>query len=155
MGPVLPQRGLEWADSALAVEPTYELAHAAALMLSIEARDWGLAERHLLALHRIVQGRGRVAPLSHAARIAALKGDRAGARRLALAAERLVDSTSLTRHEAVWLGHAFATAGDTARAYRWLAAFSPRADVHFQLHLHRDPALGWLRDPRYRSLLSP
>jgi cytochrome c-type biogenesis protein CcmH/NrfG/tRNA A-37 threonylcarbamoyl transferase component Bud32 len=149
-----PANGLKWADSALAIEPTYELARAAALLLSIEARDWRLAERHLLALNSVVQGRGRVAPLSHAARIAALKGDRAGSRRLALTAERLVDSTSLTRHEAVWLGHAFSSAGDTARAYRWLAAFSPRDDVHFQLHLHRDPALAWVRDPRYRRLLS-
>ena len=150
-----PAKGLEWADSALAIEPTYELARAAAVLLSIEARDWRLAEQHLLALERVVQGRGRVSPLCHAARIAAFKGDRAGARRLALAAERLVDSATLTRHESAWLGHAFSAAGDTARAYRWLAAFSPRGDVHFQLHLHRDPGLGWLRDRRYRGLLSP
>jgi cytochrome c-type biogenesis protein CcmH/NrfG/tRNA A-37 threonylcarbamoyl transferase component Bud32 len=148
-------KGLKWADSALAIEPAYELARAAALLLSIEARDWRLADQHLLAMERIVQGRGRAAPLAHAARIAGLKGDHGGARRLALAAERLVDSTTLTRHESAWLGQAFAAAGDTARAYRWLAAFAPRGDVHFQLHLHRDPGLAWLRDPRYRGLLSP
>jgi tetratricopeptide (TPR) repeat protein len=152
---VSPAKGFKWADSALAIEPTYELARSAALVLSIQARDWRLAEQHLLALERIVQGRGRVNPLAHTARIAALKGDRPGAGRLALAAERLVDSTTLTRHESAWLGHAFSAAGDTARAYRWLAAFSPRGDVHFQLHLRRDPALAWLRDPRYRGLLSP
>jgi tetratricopeptide (TPR) repeat protein len=150
-----PAKGLKWADSALAIQPAYELARGAALLLSIEARDWRLAEQHLLALERMVQGRGRVTPLSHAARIAALKGDRAGARRLALAAERLVDSTTLTKHEAAWLGDAFSAAGDTARAYHWLAAFSPRNDVHFQLHLRRDPALEWVRGPRYRDLLSP
>ena len=150
-----PEKGLKWADSALAIEPTYELARAAALVLSIEARDWRLAEQHLLALERIVQGRGRLSPLTHAARIAAYKGDRAEARRLALAAEQLVDSATLTRHESVWLGEAFSAAGDTARAYRWLAAFAPNGDVHFQLHLHRDPGLAWLQGPRYRGLLSP
>jgi hypothetical protein len=50
---------------------------------------------------------------------------------------------------------AFSAASDTSRAYRWLAAYSPRAEVHFQLHLHREPSLAWLRDPRYRSLLAP
>jgi hypothetical protein len=93
---VSPAKGFKWADSALAIEPTYELARSAALVLSIEARDWRLAEQHLLALERIVQGRGRVNPLAHTARIAALKGDRPGAGRLALAAERLVDSTTLS-----------------------------------------------------------
>ena len=70
-------------------------------------------------------------------------------------AERLVDSAALTHHQSVFLGVAFSAASDTARAYRWLASFSPRGDLHFQLHLHREPALAWLRDPRYRGLLSP
>ena len=150
-----PADGIKWADSALAVDPTYELARNAAVQLAIELRDWPLAERHLLALQRVAQGPDRVNPLAHAARLAALRGDAASARRFAAAAERLADSTTLTSHQSVFLGVAFSAAGDTARAYRWLAAFSPRADVHFQLHLHREPALAWLRKPRYRGLLSP
>jgi len=69
--------------------------------------------------------------------------------------ERLADCTTLTPHQSVFLGEALSAAGDTARAYRWLAALSPRGDVHFQLHLPREPALAWLRDPRYHALLSP
>jgi serine/threonine protein kinase/Tfp pilus assembly protein PilF len=150
-----PADGIQWADSALAVDPTYELARNAAVQLAIELRDWPLAERHLLALQRVAQGPDRVNPLSHAARLAALRGDAATARRFAAAAERLVDSTGLTLHQSVFLGVALSAAGDTARAHRWLGSFSPRGDVHFQLHLHREPALAWLRDPRYRGLLSP
>ena len=150
-----PTDGIKWADSALAVDPTYELARNAAVQLAIELRDWPLAERHLLALQRVAQGPDRVVPLAHAARLAALRDDAATARRLAAAAERLVDSTTLTLHQSVFLGQAFSAAGDTARAYHWLASFSPRGDVHFQLHLHREPALAWLRDPPYRGLLSP
>jgi hypothetical protein len=144
-----------WADSALAVDPTYELAQSAAVQLATELRDWRLAERHLLALQRVAQDPDRVVPLADAARLAALKGDAATARRSAAAAERLADSTTLTLHQSVFLGVALSAAGDTARAYRWLTAFSPRGDNHFQLHLHREPALVWLREPRYRSVLTP
>jgi len=150
-----PADGMRWADSALAIDPTYELARNAAVQLAIELRDWPLAERHLLALQRVAQGPDRVVPLGDAARLAALRGDTATARRFAAAAERLVDSTSLTLHQSVFLGMAFSSRGDTARAYRWLASYSPRGDVHFQLHLHREPALAWLRDARYRDLLAP
>jgi hypothetical protein len=79
----------------------------------------------------------------------------AGARRLAHDAERLVDSAKLTKHESVYLAEGLSAAGDTARAFKWISAFSPRNDLHFQLHLHRDPALAWLHDARYRSVLSP
>ena len=150
-----PADGIMWTDSALAVDPTYELAREAAVQLATELRDWPLAERHLLALQRVAQGPDRMVPLADAARLAALRGDAATAQRFAGAAERLVDSTTLTMHQSVFLGVAFSAAGDTARAYRWLTSFSPRGDVHFQLHLHREPALVWLRDPQYRSLLSP
>jgi tetratricopeptide (TPR) repeat protein len=150
-----PADGIKWADSALAVDPTYELARNAAVQLAIELRDWPLAERHLLALQRVAQGPDRVNPLAHSARLAALRGDAASARRFAAAAERLADSATLTLHQSVFLGEALSAAGDTARAYHWLDSFSPRGDIHFQLHLHREPALAWLRDPRYRGLLSP
>jgi tetratricopeptide (TPR) repeat protein/tRNA A-37 threonylcarbamoyl transferase component Bud32 len=150
-----PNEGIRWADSALSIDPTYQLARSAAVLLAIEASDWRRAEQHLLALQRVAHGRERVIPLTHGARLAASTGDGATARRLALAAEQLVDSASLTKHESVFLGDAFSAAGDTARGYWWLAAYSPRYDVHFQLHLKRDPELAWLRDARYSGLLAP
>ena len=149
-----PRSGMRWADSALAIDPTYQVGRAAALILALNAGDVRLAEQHLLALQRVTRGRERVNPLSHAARLAALKGDGAAARRLAQMAGQLVDSATLTRHESVFLAAGFSAAGDTGQAYRWLAAYSPRNDVHFQLHLNRDPAIAWVRDERYRHLLS-
>jgi tRNA A-37 threonylcarbamoyl transferase component Bud32/Tfp pilus assembly protein PilF len=150
----MPAGGMKWADSALALDPTYTLARDAAVVLAIETGNLRLAEQHLLALERITSGRERAAALARAARLAALRGDAAGARRNALAAEQLVDSASLTKHESVFLADAFSAAGDTARAYRWLAAYSPRNDIHFQMHLARDPELTWVKSERYRGLLS-
>jgi Tfp pilus assembly protein PilF len=149
-----PRSGMLWADSALAIDPTYQLGRSAAVHLALEAGDLRLAERHLLALQRVARGRERVLPLTHAARLAALKGDNAASRRFAQEAGQLVDSTTLTKHESVFLAAAFSAAGDTAEAYRWLAVYSPRTDIHFQLHLHTDWELAWLRDERYRHLLS-
>jgi Tfp pilus assembly protein PilF/tRNA A-37 threonylcarbamoyl transferase component Bud32 len=147
--------GLRWADSAIAIEPNYEVARSAALQLAIEKHDWPLAERHLLAYKRIAQGTDRPLALAHEARLTALRGDVPAARRLAVLAEQLVDSVNFTKHHAAFLGAAFAAVGDTARAYAWLARYTPRSDVHFQLHLKRDPPLAWVHDPRYRSILSP
>jgi len=149
-----PRSGMRWADSTLAIDPTYQLGRSAAVHLALEAGDLRLAERHLLALQRVARGRERVIPLTHAARLAALKGDGAAARRFAQEAGQLVDSATLTKHESVFLAAAFSAAGDTAVAYRWLAAYSPRADIHFQLHLRRDWELAWVRSERYGELLS-
>ena len=53
---------MQWADSALAIDPTYQLGRSAAVILALEARDLGLAEQHLLALQRVVHAaRERVA----------------------------------------------------------------------------------------------
>jgi Tfp pilus assembly protein PilF len=146
--------GLKWADSALAIDPTLGLAHEAAADLSIEIRDWPLAERQSEVYRRLSTGADRASALGGAARLSALRGDVAAARRFALAAEKTVDSATLTKHQASYLGLAFAAIGDTARAVKWLASFSPRADVHYQLHLHRDPGLAWVREPKYRWLLA-
>jgi hypothetical protein len=54
----------------------------------------------------------------------------------------------------VYLATAWTAIGDTARALRWLSAYSPRADLHFQLHLKRDPLLRWIASKR-PSLLAP
>ena len=152
-GAGIPFRGLAWADSAIAIDPSHILAREDEVTLAIELHDWPLAERHLLALQRVARGADAVMPFAHAARMASVRGDRAQARRLALEGERTVDSTKLTKHQAVYLGEAWSAAGDTARAFRWISAFTPRNDVHFQLHLHRDPWFVWLRDERYRSVL--
>ena len=145
--------GRMWADSAIAVDPTYVLGRETALQVAIEIGDWRTADRHALAMGQMQKGRERVTVLAHMARLAGKRGDTVSARRLALEAERLVDSASLTKHEAAYLGEAFSAAGDTARAIHWIAAFQPRGDLHFQLHLHRDPGLAWIRGSGRDSLL--
>ena len=146
--------GLTWADSALAIDPTLGVAHEAAADLSIEIRDWARAERQTEVYRRLSTGADQASALGGAARLSALRGNRIDAKRFALAAERTVDSATLTKHQASYLGLAFSSIGDTARAVKWLTAFSPRADVHYQLHLHRDPGLVWVRGPKYRFLLA-
>ena len=146
--------GLKWADSALAIDPTLGVAREAAADLSTEIRDWPRAERQIEVYRRLSTGADQASALGGAARLSALRGDRVEAKRFALAAEKTVDSATLTKHQASYLGLAFSSIGDTARAVKWLAAFSPRADVHYQLHLHRDPGLAWLRAPKYRWLLA-
>jgi serine/threonine protein kinase len=148
-----PAAGVQWADSAVAVEPTSALAREAAALIALDLRDWPAADRQLTAARQVAVGADATGALAHAARAAAARGDLAIARRLAAQAEQTVGSAGFTKHQAATLGEAFSAAGDTARAVRWLSAFSPRADVHYQLHLHRDPGLRWLRDPRYAWLL--
>jgi len=150
-----PQPGIRWADSALAVDPTYWLARDAGVVLAMETGNLRLAEENLLALQQVVRGRDRVTPLVRSAQLAALRGDVIGARIFAHEAEQLVDSTSMSKHESLFLAAAFAAAGDTARAYHWLASYSPRNDVHFQLHLQRERELAWVHDERFRRLLAP
>lgn len=145
--------GRKWADSSIVVDPTYVLGREAALLSAIESADWRSADRHALALGQMLKGRERVTVLCHSARLANQRGDRATARRLAAEAERLVDSVTLTKHESANLGEAFSAAGDTTRAVYWLAAYQPRGDLHFQLHLHRDPALSWIHGSAYKRLL--
>ena len=147
-------QGMKWADSALVIDETFGLAREVAADLAIELRNWPLAERQTDAYRRLALGADQASALGQAARLSSLRGDAAGARRFALAAEKTVDSATLTKHQASYLGIAFSAAGDTARAMKWLAAFLPRADVHYQLHLHRDPGLIWVQQSKYRWLLA-
>jgi serine/threonine protein kinase len=148
-----PAQGLKWADSALAIDPTYPLAREAAALLAIELHNWPLAERQVDAYQRIATGPDVVSALGHAARLASLRGDLAKARRLAAQAERLVDSATITKHQAAYLAEGLSAAGDTAGAAKWLAVFAPRGDVHYQSHLHLDPALAWVATDKYKWLL--
>jgi hypothetical protein len=57
-------------------------------------------------------------------------------------------------HTAVFMAEAYAGLGDADRAIAWLRAYTPRASLHFQLHLHCDPPFAPIEaDPRFRSLL--
>jgi hypothetical protein len=60
------------------------------------------------------------------------------------AAERSGRIEDPSRHAAIFVAAAAAQLGDTARAVEWLRAYTPREDLHFQLHLKREPALRWV-----------
>ncbi|MEO5579669.1 MAG: hypothetical protein ABIR58_03355 [Gemmatimonadaceae bacterium] len=56
-------------------------------------------------------------------------------------------------HEAAYMGAALAAVGDTAGAVRMMNSYQPREDMHFQLHLKRDPRLRWLDGKWGKDLL--
>jgi len=139
--------GTRWADSAVAVDPTYFLARDAAAFLALATGRADVAIRHGEAEQRT---RGHEPPLPYCLIAAALarSGESGDARRYALQAESLANSTRPSKHEAVYLAIAWSAIGDTARAIRWLSAYAPRADLHFQLHVKRDPELRWIATAR-------
>ena len=52
------------------------------------------------------------------------------------------------------LAQAYAGLGDADHAIAWLRRYTPRNDLHFQLHLRCDPPFAPIEtDPRFRSLL--
>ena len=67
----------------------------------------------------------------------------------------VADTTHPTVHDAAYLAWAFVATNQPERALRILERYEPRRDMHFQLHLQRDPALDPLRsNPRFRALLA-
>ena len=142
-----------WADSAVVVEPAFFLARDASTFLALAMNHPDVAMRHAEAVQRT---RGHEPPMPYCllAAASARRGDLASARRYALQAESLVSTPRASKHDAVYLGIAWTAVGDTLRALRWLSAYSPRADLHFQLHLKRDPALRWIATV-HPALLAP
>jgi hypothetical protein len=109
--------------------------------------------RHAEAVTR-TRGHEPPIPFCLLAAATARRGDIANARQYAIQAEELVNKPQASKHDAVYLAIAWTAIGDTARAIRWLTAYPPRADLHFQLHLKRDPELRWIAKVR-PSLLTP
>jgi Flp pilus assembly protein TadD len=144
---------LRWADSAVAVEPTYFLAREASTFLALATGRADVAMRHAEAVTR-TRGHEPPIPFCLLAAATARRGDIASARRYAVQAEELVNKPQASKHDAVYLAIAWAAIGDTARAIQWLTAYPPRVDLHFQLHLKRDPDLRWIAKVR-PSLLTP
>jgi tRNA A-37 threonylcarbamoyl transferase component Bud32/tetratricopeptide (TPR) repeat protein len=146
--------GKRWADSAIAVDPTYFLARDAAAFLALAMHDPAQAVRHAEASQR-ASGHEPPIPPAILATAAARSGDLKLARHYALQAEAvLADRRGPSKHEAAYLGIAWAAVGDTARAIRWMSAYTPRGDLHYQLHLKREPDLRWIAKTR-PALLTP
>ena len=146
--------GLQWTDSAIKLDPTYQVGRNIAALLNIALGNPLDALRHLDVVRRLTTDREQVNPLAMIAIAQAALGDRAKARETIEIAKRLFDMEKPAVHEAAYLGAALAAAGDTIGAVRLLKAYTPRGDLHFQLHLKRDPSLRWLRGSWGKDLLT-
>ncbi|MDP3773847.1 MAG: hypothetical protein Q8Q85_06215, partial [Gemmatimonadales bacterium] len=141
-----------WADSVVAVDPTLVVARYAAGTVAIERGRRSEAEAQLQACNRLATS-ADVQCLTGLARLAARTGDPAAARDYLAQALARTDSISPSVHGAVYLACAYATLGDPDRALSWLTRYSPRRDMHFQMHMRYEPALDALRsDPRLQAL---
>ena len=144
-----------WADSSIALQSTFVLGRQIATQIAMEMGNPADARRHAEAEVQITTGREQALALPSLARAIAAQGDSAAARAFVKRAMTLIDPTSPNAHEAAYVGAGLAAVGDTARALRLLSAYQPRGDLHYQLHLKRDPGLKWLKEGYGKNLLLP
>ena len=149
------ERGLKWADSAIKLDPTYQVSRIASGQLNVALGRPLEALRHLDVVLRLAVGREKVNALSVMAKAQAALGDRGKARETVAIATGLFDMGKPVVHEAAFGGAALAAIGDTAAAVRLMKTYSPRGDLHYQLHLKRDPDLRWLKGSWGKDLLVP
>jgi len=138
-----PDRAGILADSAVALDPVNVLAREMAWQAAAARGRWDEVERHASALQRAAMGQPEEFAIAGLVRARLARGDSAGARALIRQAVTVFDSTKPTLHQAAFIGASLAAVGDTASAVRWLQAFQPREDLHFQLHVKRDDGLRW------------
>jgi tRNA A-37 threonylcarbamoyl transferase component Bud32/tetratricopeptide (TPR) repeat protein len=138
-----PARGAIYADSAVALDPVSVVARETAWQTAAARGRWDEVERHASALQRSTMGQPQEFAIAGLVRARLGRGDSAGARALIRQAVAVFDATKPTLHQAAYIGASLAAVGDTASAVRWLEAFQPREDLHFQLHLKRDDGLHW------------
>ena len=144
-----------WVDSAMAVDPNYMLGRYTQGQIAVE-------------LGQVVRGRGafdaarRLSTdvevpnaLAGGAQVEARGGTARDARRILQRAESLAATyRPAPLHTAVYLAQAYASLGDGEHAVAWLRRYTPREDLHFQLHLRCDPAFDRVaRDPSFQRLL--
>ena len=144
-----------WGDSVVALDPTYLLGRTTVAYTSVERGDYARARAAFAASARLTTDVEALHTTAGMALAEARAGNRAEARRLLQQADSEAAAYSpLPLHTAVFLANAYAGLGDVTRAVGWLRRYSPRNDLHFQLHLRCDPSFAPIeRDPRFRQLL--
>jgi tetratricopeptide (TPR) repeat protein len=144
-----------WADSAIAVDPTFQQVRLAAGATQIERGDFVRARAAFEAAERLSTDVEAVNAQLGLAMTAARAGAPADARRLLQRAESLsARYTPPPLHTVVWIAEAYAELGDVTRAVAWLQRYAPMGDMHFQMHLRCDPPFTRIEnDRRFRSLL--
>ncbi|MGQ0703040.1 MAG: protein kinase domain-containing protein [Gemmatimonadales bacterium] len=109
-----------WADSSIAVDPSYFLARHTAGLVAVERGEFARAEAAFEAARRLTTD---------------------------------IEVVNALAGEA--LAQAYGALGQPERALAWLRRYTPRGDLHFQLHLRCDPPFDPLHsNPRFRALLT-
>ncbi|HEY0242976.1 MAG TPA: hypothetical protein VGC52_09955, partial [Gemmatimonadaceae bacterium] len=144
-----------WSDTAIKYSSRHPYAWETAGATAIMRKRYDDAESYYEAAIRLDQGPTRVRGLEGLAELAAIRGDTAKALSFIAQAEALVDSSAPNVHAAIALASAHASVGNEEKALRWLERSRERRNLHFQLHLQRDPMLDPLRrEPRFIALIS-
>jgi tetratricopeptide (TPR) repeat protein len=144
-----------WADSAKKVDPVLVWARQARGQAFRERGMMAQAEREFEAGLRLGRGPDQIVSYAGLAEVYFKRGDRHGADTLITRGMSLADTTHPSVHDAAYLAWGLAATNQPERALRLLERYQPRRDVHFQLHLQRDPTLDQLRSqPRFRALLA-
>ncbi|MDH5284568.1 MAG: tetratricopeptide repeat protein, partial [Gemmatimonadota bacterium] len=144
-----------WADSAVTVAPDSYFARFHAGSIAFAADDLDGAEAQFSAAQRLETG-AEIGGLCGLAAVAAGRGEWNRAREFLAQAAARSDSIRPPAHNAVQLAAAWTALGKHDEALIWLERFEPVVDLHFQLHLKRDPMLDGLRqEPRFQRLLRP
>jgi hypothetical protein len=146
-----------WADSAVALEPTFLLGRTVVADAATARGDLAKARSAEEAARRLSTEVEVGNAFSRSVMIEARAGDTAHARQILGSADSvgLIYSPTLL-HSATYLAGAHAAVGDASGAIAWLRRYSPAGDLHFQLHLRCDPTFDRLRgDSGFRALLDP
>lgn len=144
-----------WADSAVAVDPTYLLARLTSAQIAAERGQASRARAAFEAAQRL----GTDVEIANALAGLAMSEARSGRTHDARLALQRAESLSLgyrvaPLHTAVYLAQAYTALGRHGEALRWLQRVAPRGDLHFQLHLRCDPPFDALEgSPAFRALL--
>ena len=145
-----------WADSTVAVDPTFILGRSTTGYVAIERGEYDRAITAFEAARRLDSGVEVVNALAGRSLAEARAGRMAEARATVRQADSLAANYSpVPLHTAVYIAHAYAAIKERDKALDWLKRYSPRRDVHFQLHLRCDPPFDPIaNDPRFKALLT-
>jgi tetratricopeptide (TPR) repeat protein len=144
-----------WADSAIALDPTYLLGRTMAGYVAIERGDPARAIAAFEAAERLTSDVEVVNARAGRALAEAVAGRRTEALAILRASEADAATYHQSTHTAVFMAEAYAAAGQNDQALAWLTRVRPRAHLYFQLHMRCDPPMDRLkRDDRFRALLT-
>lgn len=146
---------LIWADSSKKIDPTAIWARQARGLDLLLLGNLPESEIEFEAATQLGKGSDQVMGWAGLADIDFKRGDKHAADTIMVHAVAVADTIRPTVHDAVYLAWGFTATNQVERAFRILERYEPRKDVHFQLHLQRDPVFDPLRSKaRFRALLA-